>query len=64
MEKVDIVRLIARRDNISMNEAWNIVNMVCEELAYAVAHGRYEEVEDIMLSELGLEMDYVDALLL
>lgn len=64
MEKVDIVRLISRRDNISMNEAWNIVDNVCEELAYAVARGRYEEVEDIMLSELGLEMDYVDALLL
>lgn len=64
MEKVDIVRLIARRDNISMNEAWNIVDNVCEELAYAVSCGRYEEVEDIMLSELGLEMDYVDALLL
>jgi len=63
MEKVDIVRLISRRDNISMNEAWNIVDMVCEEIAYAIENGRYEEVEDIMLSELGLEMDYIYALL-
>ena len=63
MEKADIVRLIARRDNLTMNEAWNIVENVCEELAYAVESGRYEEVEDIMLSELGLEMDYIYALL-
>lgn len=59
----DIINLIARRDNISTLEATNIVSECMEEMEEAVAQGYWQEAEDILMSYLGLEPDYLDILM-
>ena len=59
----DIINLIARRDNISVLEATNIVSECMEEMEEAVAQGYWQEAEDILMSYLGLEPDYLDILM-
>lgn len=59
----DIINLIARRDNISVDEAINIVNDCMEELESAIMRGNWQEAEDIVASYLGLEPDYLDILM-
>lgn len=59
----DIINLIARRDNISVLEATNIVSECMEEMEDAVARGNWLEAEDILMSYLGLEPDYLDILM-
>jgi nucleoid DNA-binding protein len=59
----DIINLIARRDHISTLEAMNIVNECMEEMEDAVARGNWLEAEDILMSYLGLEPDYLDILM-
>lgn len=59
----DIIKLIARRDNISYIEAENIVQECQDEIDEALMYGRFQEAEDILASYLGLEPDYLDAFL-
>ena len=59
----DIINLIARRDNISVLEATNIVSECMNEMEEAVAQGYWQEAEDILMSYLGLEPDYLDILM-
>jgi hypothetical protein len=59
----DIINLIARRDNISVLEATNIVSECMDEMEEAVAQGYWQEAEDILMSYLGLEPDYLDILM-
>lgn len=59
----DIINLIARRDNLSVLEATNIVSECMEEMEEAVAQGYWQEAEDILASYLGLEPDYLDILM-
>lgn len=59
----DIIKLIARRDNISYLEAMNIVNECMEEMENAVLNANFQEAEDILASYLGLEPDYLDILM-
>jgi hypothetical protein len=59
----DIINLIARRDNISILEATNIVSECMEEMEDAVMRGNWLEAEDILMSYLGLEPDYLDILM-
>ena len=59
----DIINLIARRDNLSTLEAMNIVNECMEEMEEAVAQGYWQEAEDILMSYLNLEPDYLDTLM-
>ena len=59
----DIINLIARRDHISTLEAMNIVNECMEEMKEAVAQGYWQEAEDILMSYLDLEPDYLDILM-
>lgn len=59
----DIINLIARRDNISVLEATNIVSECMNEMEEAVAQGYWQEAEDILMSYLGLESDYLDILM-
>ena len=56
-----IVEILCRRDGISMNEAVRRVKRV--QRALAEVNYSYDEVEQIMMDELGLEMDYIDELL-
>lgn len=59
----DIIKLIARRDNISYIEAMNVVNECMEEMENAVLNANFQEAEDILASYLGLEPDYLDVLM-
>ena len=55
----ELVKLIAKRDGISENEAYEI----CEQCRHDILHAidkncGIEEVEDILMDWLGLEPDY------
>lgn len=54
-----IIRMVARRDQLTENEAANIVLECIEAIEDAVARGCYEEAENILRSELSLEPDYL-----
>ena len=65
MEKKDIVAILMRRDGISENEAWNIVEETQELIFEAFVNSKneyamYDEVCDILRDELGLEPDYIE----
>ena len=56
----ELVKLIAKRDGISENEAYEI----CEQCRHDILHAidkncEIEEVEDILMDWLGLEPDYL-----
>lgn len=57
----NIVDIIAERDDLTIDEAIEIVNETKEMIDEALISGNYTEVEQIMLDQLGLEMDYVYA---
>jgi len=59
----DIINLIARRDNISVLEATNIVSECMDEMEDAVMRGNWLEAEDILASYLSLEPDFLSILL-
>ena len=46
-------------DNMTEDEATHQLNYVRELIDEALICGDYDEVEDIVASELGLEMDYI-----
>lgn len=52
-----VVEILCRRDGISVKEAVARVREVQEQINSS--NFDYDEVEDIMASELGLEMDYI-----
>lgn len=57
----NIVDIITERDDLTIDEAIEIVNETKEMIDEALLSGDYTEVEQIMLDQLGLEMDYVYA---
>lgn len=59
-----IVDILIRRDGITKEEAKNTLEETREMINDAIASGNFDEVEDIMYSELGLEMDYIDEILI
>ena len=56
----DIIKLLMRRDNISLMEAQEAVNDCKEELDVAICNGLWQQAEDILKSYLSLEPDYLD----
>lgn len=54
-----IIRIIMKRDGLSHEEASQVVNDAREAMLEAAANEDYDEAEEIMYSELGLEMDYL-----
>ena len=56
----ELVTMIAKRDNISENDARILVEDTARELEWAFQSGTLEDIEDIMREELGLEPDYLD----
>lgn len=56
----ELAELIAKRDGISLNEAKIIVEEVARDMEHAFYNGSLNEAEDILASELGLELDYLD----
>lgn len=60
----EIVKILVRRDGISENEAWNIVEECKAEILVALDDGAgITEIEDIIADYLGLEPDYITDLL-
>lgn len=60
----DIVRLIKKRDNLSLTEARIIVDECVNEVGKAAENGAsLEELEDIVKDWLGLEPDYLEIIL-
>jgi hypothetical protein len=56
-----VVEVLCRREGIGIKEAVHRVNNVREMIADS--NYSYDEVEDILMSELGLEMDYIFGLI-
>lgn len=59
-----IAKLIAKRDEMSLSEAMELVEECHDEMQLAIDENREEEVEDIIADYLGLELDYVIDMLL
>ena len=63
-----IAKIISKRDNISMNEALNLIEDCCDEIKAIITESpneayAYEEVAYTIQDMLGLEPDYLDELL-
>lgn len=57
MEK--IIEILMERDSLSREEAASLIDEVKGMIDEALVTGNYTEVEEIVASELGLEMDYI-----
>ena len=55
----ELSQMIAERDNISLNEATELVNDAKEAMEQAFMDGSLNEAEDILSMDLGLELDYL-----
>lgn len=60
---IEVVEIIMERDGLSRQEAMMTVGEAKEMIMDAIIFADYEEIEMIMLHELGLEMDYFEALM-
>lgn len=56
----ELGEMIAKRDNISYNEAMSIVKAAAADMQHAFYNGSLDEAEDILHYDLGLELDYLD----
>ena len=54
-----VVEILMRRDDMTQQEAEHLLNRVREEINDVIEDGDPAAVEDIMYTELGLEMDYI-----
>lgn len=59
----EIKHILMKRDGITSEEADDIIDQTRAEIYEAIAAGCYDEAEDIMACNLGLEMDYIDELI-
>ena len=56
----ELAAMIAKRDNISYNEALSCVRDAAADMEHAFYNGSLDEAEDILRCDLGLEPDYLD----
>jgi len=61
MERV--VRLIMKRDGLSYEDAKTEVSNTVDEMYEALESGDSDQVEEILMDNLGLEPDYIPQLL-
>ena len=59
-----IVKILMERDGMTKKEATDLFKEVKEMVIDAAESGDYSKAEDIILSELGLEIDYIFDILL
>lgn len=59
----ELARMIAHRDIISLNEAYTAIERTADLLNEAIAAGSITMAEEILLEELGIELDYLDLFL-
>lgn len=57
----NIIDIIAERDDLTIEEAKDIVYETKSMIDDAILSGDFAEVEQIMIDQLGLEMDYIYA---
>ena len=59
-----VVKIISRRDEISLDEAQEIVQDTADEIAAEMANDEfgYDSITGIILNNLGLEPDYIEDL--
>ena len=55
----NVKQILMDRDDMTAEEAEELIEEVREEIQIAASSGDYELVEDIMYGDLGLEMDYI-----
>lgn len=56
----EIIQILMRRDGMTYDEARRFLKEVREEIAGAIENqAPIEEIEDIIMSELGLDPDYI-----
>ena len=55
----EAVEVLMRRDDISREEAEEMVASAREEMLEAIELGDYDLAEDILYCDLGLELDYI-----
>ena len=55
--------ILMKRDRLSKEEAHHQKMIAQMAIMEAIENGDYDEAEDIMMDELGLEMDYIDDVL-
>jgi len=56
----ELAEMIARRDNISYEEALAAVRDTAADMEYAFYNGNLDLAETILREDLGLELDYLD----
>ena len=61
--KESIVNILIKRDDLTRQDASSLVDDVMEQVYEVLSTGDYSEAEEIWMSELGLEVDYLLALL-
>lgn len=59
-----VKQILMDRDGMSEAEAEELMEAVKEDIQFAASTNDYELAEDIMLGDLGLEMDYIFEFLL
>lgn len=59
-----IIKILMNRDDLSKEEAMEVVKETKEMVESAIRSGDYTAAEDIFQEELGLEIDYMVNLLL
>ena len=59
-----IKQILMDRDDMTAEEAEDLIAEVKEEIRIATEDGDYSLVEDIMYGDLGLEMDYIFELIM
>lgn len=59
MKRNEVISILMKRDGMTEEEAKNHLQLVREAVHDAVNAGNYDDAEEIVYSELGLEMDYI-----
>lgn len=54
-----IIKILMRRDNLSKEDACSEIKTTWEEIQDAIIEGDSDQCEDILMSNLGLEPDYL-----
>lgn len=56
----ELAKMIAKRDNISYEEALAAVRDTAADMEYAFYNGNLDLAETLLREDLGLEPDYID----
>ena len=54
-----VVEILMRRDNLTEDEATSIFETTKEEIYDCIQRGDYFRVDDVIYTNIGLELDYI-----